>query len=264
MHHRTCGLILAFALLASPAAADVEDASPGIRLAEEMIGAYQAVESYHARWLLLIEDEAGDLSRSEVEVAFDRGSGMLLVRRQACGEDGGAAGPEGELLISDGHGIRLAWRLGWSAPSTAQIDPDAMTYWVIERALSFQPIDVPLLLGESPLLGWLHMTGGSVDAPATQQEDGEPLQEFRVSGAGEGDSVNARLDAASFIREATRAEHKLTFLLKSLSVNEPLSSLTFDFEAQSAFLGSAAAEPPDLPTKLRAEVATGTGGAILR
>ncbi len=265
MHHRTRALILASAVFASAAAADVEDASPGIRLAEEMIGAYQAVESYHARWLLLVEDEAGGVSRSEVEVAFDRGSDMLLVRRQACGEDGRVAGPEGELLISNGHEIRLARRLGWSVPlSTARIDPDAMTWWVIERSLSFQPIDVPLLLGESLLLGWLHMTGGTVDAPATEQANGEPRREFRVSGAVGGDSVNARLDDANFIREATKAEHKLAYVLKSLSVNEPLSWSTFDFEAQSAFLGAAAAAPPDPAMSLRAEVATATGGATLR
>ncbi len=230
MRRRTIALIVAHGVL--PPALQAT-ASPGIQLAEEMIGAYQAVESYHARWLLVARDEAGAVTRSVVEIAFDRESGRLLVRRQEQGP-----GCEGELLISDGQEIRLVQRLDGSAPpSTVDIDADAITYWVIERSLSFAPIDLPLLLGESPLLSWLHVTGGTIHARANEQADGEPLREFQITGAAEGDTVSARLDATSFIREATKAERKYTFVLESLSVNEPLNWLTFDFDAQSAFLG---------------------------
>ncbi len=230
MRRRTIALIVAHGVL--PPALQAT-ASPGIQLAEEMIGAYQAVESYHARWLLVAQDEAGAVTRSVVEIAFDRESGRLLVRREVQGP-----GRSGELLISDGQEIRLVQRLDGSAPpSTMNIDTDAITYWVIERSLSFAPIDLPLLLGEPPLLSWLHVTGGTIDAPASAHDDGEPVREFQITGATGGDTVSARLDSTSFIREATRAEHRHTFVLESLSVNEPLNWLTFDFDVQSAFLG---------------------------
>lgn len=224
MPPRARALIVAHAVLASAAAAAGQSASPGNELAEAMIDAYQAVESYHARWLMLDGDGVGRARRYEVEIAFERGSGRLLVRRQGSGRTG-------ELLICDGREVVVARRPDEYAPvTTMHIDPDAITWWVMERSLTFQPIDLPLLLGEPPLLGWLHVTGGAIDCNS--------LREFSITGPAGGGAVSARLDAANFISEATQAQSSSTFVLTSLAVDEPLDWATFDFDAQSAFLGA--------------------------
>lgn len=236
MHTRTRVLMFAPAVLISAAVTAGRNASPGTELADAMMGAYQAAQTYHARWLLRADEGPGGVSRSEVEIAFDRPGGRLLVRRQTL--DGGYGGPgdQGELLVCDGQVIRVARRLNGVSPSVTRIDPDEITYWVIERALAFQPIDLPLLLDESPVQGWLHMAGGGIDAPANEPANGGPLREFRLTSPAGRDGVDARLDDTNFIREATRTQPRSSFVLTSLAVDEPLDGSIFDFDAQSAFL----------------------------
>ncbi|MHC5022450.1 MAG: hypothetical protein ACYTGG_00870 [Planctomycetota bacterium] len=237
----TCltAVTLAVAAAAEAPRDDASTNSPATDLARRMVDAYRTVTTYHATWFVTAAAPDGDETRTEVTVAFDRRTGDLLVRRRPLAQRDGlwCAGRGGELLVSDGLHVRTATRPSAFEPWREDaLEPgEDVTYWIVRRLIDFEPVDVPLLLGEHPLGGWLLDSAGAIGTLETEGPDSEIG--FRMTGRGEGHSVSARLDGdRHLIRAATNDRTQCRFALMSVTVDEPLELSLFDFQAQLTVL----------------------------